>query len=91
MRLLAAECCPAPLVRKLRAAGHDVLYVVESEVLEGVTDRAILERAYGDNRIVLTEDKDFGELVYRFQLPARGVILLRFDPPQVGRRRSVVY
>lgn len=82
MRILADECCPAPLVKELRAADHDVLYVIESAPLEGAADRAVLERAYEEGRLVLTEDKDFGELVYRLQLPARGVILLRFDPSE---------
>lgn len=44
------------------------------------SDTTLLTRAYHENRIVLTEDKDFGELVYRLRQPAHGIILLRFDP-----------
>lgn len=65
MKLLADECCDVALVEALRADGHDVLYVAES--LRGASDDGILTRAYTENRLLLTEDKDFGELVYRLK------------------------
>ena len=77
MRFLADECCDTATVDTLREDGHDVLYAIES--LRGATDDAILERAFTESRVLLTEDKDFGELVYRLRYPAYGVILLRFD------------
>ena len=77
MRFLADECCDAALVHALRGDGHDVLYAVES--LRGATDDELLTRAFTEGRILLTEDKDFGELVYRFQRRAHGIVLLRFD------------
>ena len=77
MRFLADECCDAALVDALREDAHDVLYAVES--LRGVSDEVILSRAFSEGRILLTEDKDFGELVYRLKRPARGIVLLRFD------------
>lgn len=77
MRFLADECCDAALVDALRGDGHDVLYAVES--LRGVIDEMLLTRAFSEGRVLLTEDKDFGELVYRLRRPARGIVLLRFD------------
>ncbi len=77
MKLLADECCDAALVTALRSDGHDVLYAVES--LRGAIDDEILGRANNEGRILLTEDKDFGELVYRLKRSAYGVVLLRFD------------
>ncbi len=77
MRFLADECCDAALVSALRGDGHDILYAVES--LQGATDDELLFRAYSEHRILLTEDKDFGELVYRLRRPAHGIVLLRFD------------
>jgi predicted nuclease of predicted toxin-antitoxin system len=59
----------------LRSEGHDVVYVIEANA--GAADDAVLESAYRDERILLTEDKDFGELVYRLQKPAAGIVLLR--------------
>jgi predicted nuclease of predicted toxin-antitoxin system len=77
MRFLADECCDAALVNSLRADGHDVLYVVET--LSGADDDVILARAFSEHRVLLTEDKDFGELVYRLGRPTRGIVLLRFE------------
>jgi len=76
MKFLADECCDAGLVGALKADGHDILYASES--LRGATDNEILKCAFDEGRILLTEDKDFGELVYRLKRPARGIILLRF-------------
>lgn len=77
MKFLADECCDTGLVDALRAKGHDVLFVMET--LRGASDEIVLSRAFDENRILITEDKDFGELVYRLRRPARGVLLLRFD------------
>ena len=77
MRFPADECCDAALVGALRDDGHDVLYAVES--LRGVTDDEVLHQAFSERRVLLTEDKDFGELVYRLRRPALGIVLLRFD------------
>ena len=77
MRFLADECCDVALIEALRTDGHDVLYALES--LRGATDEKLLARAFSERRIVLTEDKDFGELVYRLHRPAHGIVLLRFD------------
>lgn len=76
MNFLADECCDTALVQALRQDGHDVVYVLES--LRGADDDVILARAFAENRLLLTEDKDFGELVYRLRKPTRGIILLRF-------------
>jgi predicted nuclease of predicted toxin-antitoxin system len=64
------------MVQALRRYGYDVFYVMED--LRGTVDSELLTRAHDERRIVITEDKDFGELVYRLRLPARGIILLRF-------------
>ncbi|MBI3410537.1 MAG: DUF5615 family PIN-like protein [Planctomycetes bacterium] len=76
MRILANENISATVIRTLRERGHDVLSVKES--LRGEKDAAILAQAQAENRMVLTHDKDFGELAFRFGLPSDcGVILLR--------------
>jgi len=77
MRFLFDECCDAELVSCLRSDGHDVFYVSESE--RGALDDEVLLNAFQEKRILVTEDKDFGELVYRLEKPAYGVILLRFE------------
>lgn len=50
------------------------------EVASGVTDTEALRRAQEEKRLFLTEDKDFGELVFRFKRAVPGVVLLRIDP-----------
>jgi predicted nuclease of predicted toxin-antitoxin system len=76
MRLLADENVPGPLIMMLRQRGHDVLSAKEQ--LRGVPDRTILARAQEEDRILITCDKEFGELAFRFGLPASsGVVLLR--------------
>ena len=77
MKFLADECCDIGLVASLRKDGHDVLYVTERKT--GVIDDKILSDAYREGRILITEDKDFGELVYRFRKPSHGIVLLRID------------
>ena len=78
MNLAADECCDALLVEGLRSDGHDVLYV--KEAAPGTDDGKVLHMAAGQQRIFLTEDKDFGELVVRLKLPAYGIVLLRINP-----------
>jgi predicted nuclease of predicted toxin-antitoxin system len=78
MRWLADECVDAGLVALLRNAGHDVVYLAESSA--GVTDAEAIGLAEAENRLLLTEDKDFGELVFRFRMAVPGLVLLRIDP-----------
>ncbi len=76
MRFLANENVPGPVVRGLRELGHDILWAKES--LRGAEDRAVLARAQADQRVTVTCDTDFGELAFRYGLPAIcGVVLLR--------------
>jgi predicted nuclease of predicted toxin-antitoxin system len=76
MRFLADESCDFRVVRALRAAGHDVLSVVD--VAAGANDEAVIALAIREDRVFITEDRDFGQLVYAAATPAPGVILVRF-------------
>jgi predicted nuclease of predicted toxin-antitoxin system len=76
MRFLADESCDFGVVRALRAAGHDVMAVVE--VAPGAPDATVIELAVRERRMFITEDRDFGQLVYAASKPTCGVILLRF-------------
>ncbi len=76
MRLLANENVAGELVSALRGVGHDVAWIATDA--PGASDSAVLRQAASENRIVLTFDKDFGELAFRERLPvSAGVILLR--------------
>jgi predicted nuclease of predicted toxin-antitoxin system len=76
VRFLVDECCDFAVVRVLRANGHDVLAV--SEFKSRSVDRELMELAYEENRIVLTEDKDFGWLTFVAHVDSPGVVLIRF-------------
>lgn len=79
MRLLANENIPLASIRKLREAGLDVASVLEGS--PGVTDAKVLAQAADEQRIILTFDRDYGELVFGRGLPSPlGVIYLRFEP-----------
>lgn len=75
MKLLADENVDQPIIEWLRAAGHDVTWIAETQ--PGATDRQVLDMACADDRCVLAFDLDFGELIFRQQLTALGVIILR--------------
>jgi len=79
MRLLADENIPLEAIRALRSAGHDVYSATESA--PGAVDGALLERASSEGRLVVTFDRDFGDLVVRGSGHFEpGVLLLRFAP-----------
>lgn len=80
MRFLADECCDVLIVHILRDLGYDVTYV--AELMPGLTDDDVLARSVSEERILLTEDHDFGELVFREQKTAYGVVLFRIPPEE---------
>jgi predicted nuclease of predicted toxin-antitoxin system len=85
LQFLADESCDFSIVRALRAKGYDVLAV--GEVAHRSDDRELIEQAHHEQRILLTEDKDFGWLVYVSHADSSGVILIRF--PGSARRTLV--
>ncbi len=76
MRLLLDENIPRPIVARLRSEGFDVEAI--AEVSPSALDPDVLARAGESGRLLVTEDRDFGTLVYATRLPApRGVVYLR--------------
>jgi predicted nuclease of predicted toxin-antitoxin system len=88
MKFIVDESTGTSVVRYLRDAGHDVLSVIES--MPAAKDRDILIRAVDEGRILITNDKDFGELVFRSQRSHDGIILLRLkDDVAATRVRAI--
>jgi predicted nuclease of predicted toxin-antitoxin system len=83
MRFLADESCDTAVARALREAGHDVASV--RETMRGAADRLVLDAALHEERLLITEDKDFGELVFARGVSALGVLLLRYATPARSR------
>ena len=77
MNILADESVDKPIVDQLRQNGLLITYIAESN--PGVFDDVVLELANKNSLMLLTADKDFGELVYRLRRATRGVILLRLS------------
>jgi predicted nuclease of predicted toxin-antitoxin system len=84
MRFLVDESCDVALGRALLDAGNDVKEVREAS--PGADDAWVVGFAVSENRILLTEDKDFGRLVYAHGQKAIGVIFLRYP---VWERRQI--
>ena len=79
MRFLANENFPLQSLRILRQADQKVASVTEDS--PGIEDAEVLARAADEQRVILTFDRDYGELIYRLRLRSpRGVIYLRFRP-----------
>jgi predicted nuclease of predicted toxin-antitoxin system len=80
MQIIANENFPIDAVVALRQKGHDVTWIREDS--PGTPDSQVLERAQSEGRLLITFDKDFGELAFRSQLPAScGIILFRISMP----------
>lgn len=82
MLFLADESCDLSVVRALRTDGHDVIAV--AEIAPRADDEAVLDLARAEERILLTEDKDFGRLVYADGRASGGVILGRYPASARG-------
>ena len=79
MRFLADENFPRPALEALRDAGLDVVWIADSH--SGATDIEVLELCMAQRRVLLTFDKDFGELAFVKGLPAEcGIVLFRIAP-----------
>ena len=86
MRIIANENVTGTVISDLRRRGHDVLWV--KETMPKASDEAILAAAQAEQRLVLTHDKDFGELAFRYGLPAAcGVLLIRLSG--TGRQADI--
>jgi predicted nuclease of predicted toxin-antitoxin system len=88
MDFVADESCAGPVIRALREAGHDLVAI--AEVAKGATDEQVLELAVKQKRVLLTEDRDFGELVYARGRSSAGVILVRIHSRARGSKAATV-
>jgi predicted nuclease of predicted toxin-antitoxin system len=79
IQFLANENIPIGSIKLLRKSGYDVLSILEE--MPGAKDSDILKIAYDENRIILTFDRDYGELIYRYKsYPPGGIVYFRFEP-----------
>jgi predicted nuclease of predicted toxin-antitoxin system len=77
MRFMVDESTGPAVAEWLRGQGHEIFSVYEAA--RGLTDETIVQKAYEENWILVTNDKDFGEKVYREHKLHHGIVLLRLD------------
>jgi predicted nuclease of predicted toxin-antitoxin system len=77
MKFLVDECTGPSVAAWLRDEGHEVFSVYED--VRGVEDDIILQKAFDENWVLITNDKDFGDKVFRNGRLHKGVVLLRLE------------
>ena len=87
MKFLLDQNADRRFAAYLRGAGHDVT-VVSVDYPAGIADRAVLATAHREGRTIITNDRDFGELVFRHGVPHAGVIYLRLSTPDFEGKRD---
>jgi len=85
--IVADESVDFRIVSKLREQSVEVYAIIESS--PSIIDEDLLKIAHDNNALLLTEDKDFGELVFRLQLPHHGILLIRIDDNKIKIEKVV--
>jgi predicted nuclease of predicted toxin-antitoxin system len=88
LRILADESVEGEVVACLRSQGHDVAYIPEASA--GIRDDEVIARANAEGRVLLTEDKDFGDLAFFYGNRSSGIVLLRAHGADVEAKASLV-
>ena len=88
MRFLVDECTSSKVAQWLRDENHEVFSVFDEA--RGITDDEVLAKAFSENWILITNDKDFGEMVFRERREHRGVVFLRLDDERAAKKIEVL-
>lgn len=88
MNFVADESIDRQIVERLRQDGHRVWYVAEME--PGISDDIVLASANQETALLLTADKDFGEMVFRQNLHTHGIVLIRLAGLSPSRKAKIV-
>jgi len=88
MRFLVDECTGPSVARWLRKQKHEVFSVYEEA--RGMDDDDVIQKAFAENWILITNDKDFGEKVYRERRPHRGIVLLRLEDERAANKIDTI-
>lgn len=90
MKLLANENFPKASVLLLRTLGYDITSIGEDN--PGITDQLVMETAQNEQRLILTFDRDYGELIYKYNYkPEQGVLYLRLSEYSPEQQAKIVH
>ncbi len=81
MKFIADENIPLKVVERLKSSGIEIESVVKFK--PGMADKEIVKLSSEERSVIITFDKDFGELIFKNSLKPYGVILLRIQPKSV--------
>jgi len=88
VNLVADESVDRPIVDALRAAGHLVIEIAEAA--PSLSDEAVLRLAEAETALLMTQDRDFGELVFRLGRASHGVLLIRLHGLPSAEKAALV-
>ena len=88
MQLAADESVDNGIIQNLRFLGIEVFSI--AEISPGIQDEKVLQFAYQKNLLLVTEDKDFGELVHRLKMNHKGILLIRMNDISRTERLKIV-
>ena len=88
MRFLVDECTGPKVAAWLNSQGHEIFSVFDEA--RGVEDDVVIQKAYDESWILITNDKDFGEKVYRERRLHRGVIFMRLEDERATNKIEVL-
>lgn len=87
MKLIADESVDFGIIKKLRIKNFEIISILESH--SGISDIEVLEIAQINKCLLITEDKDFGELTYRLKLDHFGILLIRLNEIAREERNNI--
>lgn len=88
MRFIVDECTGPAVSKWLQSLGHNVLSIYDE--YRGATDSKIIEIAWREHRIIITNDKDFGEKIFRERRRHHGVVLLRLNDERSSQKTAAL-
>lgn len=88
MRFLVDECAGPAVAEWLRGQGHEVFSVFDEA--KGITDIEVLDKAVAGEWVLITNDKDFGEMIFRERREHCGIVFLRLDDERSANKIEVL-
>jgi predicted nuclease of predicted toxin-antitoxin system len=88
MKFLVDECVGLSVANWLKEEGYDAISVYD--ISAGISDDEVLQKAFSENRILITCDKDFGEMIFKKKMQHSGIILLRLENEKPSHKSSIL-